>query len=84
MPRLQKIDPPLAHRDRWIENGAFLIAPKLVAAVLVDREIEVAADLFRARPRRLVIPLLGAMEAAGKWVDDDTMREALKERGIIA
>lgn len=26
--------------------------------------------------------LLGAMEAAGKWVEDDTMREALKERGI--
>jgi DNA topoisomerase-3 len=26
--------------------------------------------------------LLGAMEAAGKWVDDDTLREALKERGI--
>ena len=26
--------------------------------------------------------LLGAMEAAGKFVDDDTMREALKERGI--
>ncbi len=26
--------------------------------------------------------LLGAMEAAGRWVDDDTLREALKERGI--
>jgi len=26
--------------------------------------------------------LLGAMEAAGKWVDDDVLREALKERGI--
>ena len=26
--------------------------------------------------------LLGAMEAAGKWVDDDDLREALKERGI--
>lgn len=26
--------------------------------------------------------LLGAMEAAGKWVDDDATREALKERGI--
>lgn len=26
--------------------------------------------------------LLGAMEAAGKLVDDDSMREALKERGI--
>ncbi len=26
--------------------------------------------------------LLGAMESAGKLVDDDTMREALKERGI--
>jgi DNA topoisomerase-3 len=26
--------------------------------------------------------LLGAMEAAGKWVEDDTLREALKERGI--
>jgi DNA topoisomerase-3 len=26
--------------------------------------------------------LLGAMEAAGKWVDDDTLREALKQRGI--
>ncbi len=26
--------------------------------------------------------LLGAMEAAGKWVDDDSLREALKERGI--
>ena len=26
--------------------------------------------------------LLGVMEAAGKQVDDDTMREALKERGI--
>jgi DNA topoisomerase-3 len=26
--------------------------------------------------------LLAAMEAAGKWVDDDTLREALKERGL--
>jgi DNA topoisomerase-3 len=26
--------------------------------------------------------LLGAMEAAGKWVDDDHLREALKARGI--
>jgi len=26
--------------------------------------------------------LLGAMEAAGKFVEDDTLREALKERGI--
>jgi DNA topoisomerase-3 len=26
--------------------------------------------------------LLGAMEAAGKWVEDDTLREALKARGI--
>ncbi|VGO16189.1 DNA topoisomerase 3 [Pontiella desulfatans] len=26
--------------------------------------------------------LLGAMEAAGKWVEDDSLREALKERGI--
>lgn len=26
--------------------------------------------------------LLGAMEAAGKFVDDDSLREALKERGI--
>ncbi|HEY5621543.1 MAG TPA: DNA topoisomerase, partial [Pontiella sp.] len=26
--------------------------------------------------------LLGAMEAAGKWVEDDALREALKERGI--
>ncbi len=26
--------------------------------------------------------LLGAMEAAGKYVDDDSLREALKERGI--
>jgi DNA topoisomerase III len=26
--------------------------------------------------------LLGAMEAAGKWVEDEALREALKERGI--
>jgi DNA topoisomerase-3 len=57
--------------------------PKLELAETVQTR-EVAAEEKETKPPRRYsdASLLGAMETAGKLVDDDEMREAMKESGI--
>jgi len=57
--------------------------PKLALAETVQTR-EVAAEEKETKPPRRYsdASLLGAMETAGKLVDDDEMREAMKESGI--
>ncbi len=57
--------------------------PKLELAESVDTR-EVSAEEKETKPPRRYsdASLLGAMETAGKLVDDDDMREAMKESGI--
>jgi DNA topoisomerase-3 len=63
------------------EKGQNLIA---VAAGEVVRNTEVAAKGLKTRPpaRYNEATLLGAMEGAGKLVDDDELREAMQEKGL--
>jgi DNA topoisomerase-3 len=57
--------------------------PKLALAELVDTRDVKAEEKETKPPRRYSdASLLGAMETAGKLVDDDEMREAMKESGI--
>jgi DNA topoisomerase-3 len=57
--------------------------PKLVFAEDVETREVAAAEKETKPPRRYSdASLLGAMETAGRLVDDDEMREAMKESGI--
>jgi DNA topoisomerase-3 len=57
--------------------------PKLVFAENVETREVSAAEKETKPPRRYSdASLLGAMETAGRLVDDDEMREAMKESGI--
>lgn len=49
---------------------------------VVAREVNVHADQTRPPPRLNESTLLSAMEGAGKLVDDEDLREAMKERGL--
>jgi DNA topoisomerase-3 len=44
--------------------------------------VESEAKETRPPPRYTEATLLSAMETAGKWVDDEELREAMKERGL--
>jgi len=46
------------------------------------REIELKANQTKPAPRYNEATLLGAMEGAGKLVEDDELREAMAERGL--
>src|SRR5206468_6881206 len=65
------------------DEGADQTLPKLERGERVDtREVE-SAEKETKPPRRYTdASLLGAMETAGKLVDDDELREAMKESGI--
>jgi DNA topoisomerase-3 len=65
------------------DEGVDQRLPKLVKDETVDTA-EVAADEKVTKPPRRYsdASLLGAMETAGKLVDDDDAREAMKESGI--
>ncbi|HYF25523.1 MAG TPA: DNA topoisomerase 3 [Baekduia sp.] len=57
--------------------------PKLVQGEDVDTKEVVALEKETKPPRRYSdASLLGAMETAGKLVDDDELREAMKDSGI--
>jgi DNA topoisomerase-3 len=57
--------------------------PKLERGEAVDTREVAAAEKETKPPRRYSdASLLGAMETAGKLVDDDELREAMKESGI--
>ncbi len=57
--------------------------PKLILAENVDtREVKAEEKVTKPPRRYSDASLLGAMETAGRLVDDDEMREAMKESGI--
>jgi DNA topoisomerase-3 len=65
------------------DEGADQQLPKLEDGETVDTK-EIAADRKETKPPRRYsdASLLGAMETAGKLVDDEELREAMKESGI--
>ena len=78
-------------RGRWTtrvgqdddDEGADQTLPKLERGERVDTREVAAAEKETKPPRRYSdASLLGAMETAGKLVDDDELREAMKDSGI--
>jgi DNA topoisomerase-3 len=71
--------PPKGDED----EGADQQLPKLEDGETVDTK-EIAAERKETKPPRRYsdASLLGAMETAGKLVDDEELREAMKESGI--
>jgi DNA topoisomerase-3 len=65
------------------DEGADQQLPKLEDGETV-RTLEIASDRKETKPPRRYsdASLLGAMETAGKLVDDEELREAMKESGI--
>ncbi len=49
---------------------------------VIAKEVEVRKDQTRPPPRLNESTLLSAMEGAGKLVEDEDLREAMKERGL--
>ena len=75
---------PDAGKDRDDDDsGGEQRLPKLEKGETVDvRDVEFEAKETKPPRRYSDASLLGAMETAGKLVDDDAMREAMKESGI--
>jgi DNA topoisomerase-3 len=71
--------PPKGEED----EGADQQLPKLEAEEIVETK-RIASDRKETKPPRRYsdASLLGAMETAGKLVDDEELREAMKESGI--
>ncbi len=69
--------------DSEDDEGANQTLPKLVKGETVDT-LEVGSEEKVTQPPRRYsdASLLGAMETAGKLVDDDELREAMKDSGI--
>src|SRR5215210_3501278 len=65
------------------DEGGDQTLPKLAQGERVDTRDVAAAEKETKPPRRYSdASLLGAMETAGKLVDDDELREAMKDSGI--
>ena len=65
------------------EGGPTSSCPKLERGEAVDTREVAAEEKVTKPPRRYSdASLLGAMETAGKLVDDDELREAMKDSGI--
>src|SRR5207253_8546593 len=62
-------------------------APPTLAPVKPDEQVmttkvEVLAEQTKAPPRFTEATLLSAMEGAGKLVEDEELREAMREKGL--
>jgi DNA topoisomerase III len=71
--------PPKGEEDEGVDQQL----PKLEADEIVETK-KIAAERKETKPPRRYsdASLLGAMETAGKLVDDEELREAMKESGI--
>ena len=63
-------------------SGGASLVPVVPGEQALTQEIEIKAAQTKAPPRYNEATLLGAMEGAGKLVDDDELREAMAERGL--
>lgn len=64
------------------EEGANQLVPVTPGERVHTRDIEVKQTQTKPPPRYSEATLLGAMEGAGKLVDDDELREAMAEKGL--
>ena len=64
------------------EESTANLVPIASGESVTTREIEIKANQTKPPPRHTEATLLGAMEGAGKLVDDDELREAMAERGL--
>ena len=77
----ERVDESSSEADS--DEGGSQALPKLAQGEAVDTAEVEAAEKETKPPRRYTdASLLGAMETAGKLVDDDELREAMKDSGI--
>ena len=78
-------------RPGWLEvygkeaqggDDAPTLAPVEQNEIVATRDIEVKGSVTKPPARFTEATLLGAMEGAGKLVEDDELREAMSERGL--
>jgi DNA topoisomerase-3 len=66
-----------------IEAGEEAVLPALVpGADVIAKEVEARGDQTRPPPRFTEATLLSFMESAGKYVEDEELAQAMKERGL--
>ncbi|HWI58587.1 MAG TPA: topoisomerase C-terminal repeat-containing protein, partial [Bacillota bacterium] len=58
------------------------LVPVQPSEQVLTREVEVKQSLTKPPPRYTEATLLGAMESAGKLVEDEELREAMSEKGL--
>jgi DNA topoisomerase-3 len=68
-------------REAQADDTPTLI-PVQPSETVLTREIEVKQSVTKPPPRYTEATLLGAMEGAGKLVDDEELREAMSEKGL--
>src|SRR5690606_5692138 len=59
-----------------------VLAPLIPGAPVPAKEVEARGGRTRPRPRLTESTLLSFMESAGKYVEDEELAEAMKERGL--
>jgi DNA topoisomerase-3 len=64
------------------EEGGNQLVPVQPGEHVHTRDVEVKQSVTKPPPRYSEATLLGAMEGAGKLVDDDELREAMAEKGL--
>src|SRR5207249_8499940 len=65
-----------------VGEGGNQLVPVQAGERVDTKEIEVKQSQTKAAPRYSEATLLGAMEGAGKLVEDEELREAMSERGL--
>jgi len=79
---LSDADQQQQRQDEDAENESAELPPLEQGQKVVCAAAEVEAKETRPPPRYTEATLLSAMETAGKLVDDEELREAMKERGL--
>jgi len=68
-------------KEAQVDSGATLAAVKANEKV-ATKEIRIVANQTKPPARLTEATLLSAMEGAGKLIDDDELREAMREKGL--
>ena len=79
---LSEADQQAQRQDEDAENESAELPPLEQGQKVKCASAEVEAKETKPPPRYTEATLLSAMETAGKFVDDEELREAMKERGL--
>ena len=69
-------------KEAQTEDATPMLAPVKANEQVLTREVRVEATQTKPPPRFSEATLLGAMEGAGKLVDDEELRAAMSEKGL--